>query len=151
SIWKHSIAMIRGRERTRLGYLGIPYVLVFQVLLALIAPVVDVFSVVGLVFGNRMFVLVYFAAFTGLQLAVTAFALHQDREPLRDLWVVPIQQFVYRQLMYLVVIESVISALRGTRLRWHKLRRYGASVSPPGARRTDARDVPDERTPRSAA
>ena len=38
---------------------------------------------------------------------------------------VPLQQFVYRQLMYLVVIQSVISAVVGTRLRWHKLTRIG--------------------------
>ena len=37
----------------------------------------------------------------------------------------PLQQFVYRQLMYLVVIESVISAILGTRLRWQHLDRTG--------------------------
>jgi hypothetical protein len=37
----------------------------------------------------------------------------------------PLQQFVYRQLMYLVVIESVISAALGTRLRWQHLERTG--------------------------
>jgi uncharacterized membrane protein len=37
----------------------------------------------------------------------------------------PLQQFVYRQLMYLVVIESVISALVGTRLAWQSLERTG--------------------------
>jgi hypothetical protein len=37
----------------------------------------------------------------------------------------PLQQFVYRQLMYLVVIESVISALTGTRIRWQRMERTG--------------------------
>jgi hypothetical protein len=32
---------------------------------------------------------------------------------------------VYRQLMYLVVVQSVASALYGIRLRWHKLDRTG--------------------------
>ena len=35
------------------------------------------------------------------------------------------QQFVYRQLMYLVVIESVVSALLGIRLRWQRVERTG--------------------------
>jgi hypothetical protein len=35
------------------------------------------------------------------------------------------QQFVYRQLMYAVLIQSIITALGGVRLRWHKLRRIG--------------------------
>jgi hypothetical protein len=38
---------------------------------------------------------------------------------------VPLQQIVYRQLMYLVLIESVLTAVAGVRLRWHKLNRTG--------------------------
>jgi hypothetical protein len=37
----------------------------------------------------------------------------------------PLQQFVYRQLMYLVVIQSVVSAARGARLRWQHVERTG--------------------------
>ena len=37
----------------------------------------------------------------------------------------PLQQFVYRQFMYLVVIESIVSALRGVRLSWQHLDRTG--------------------------
>ena len=56
-------------------------------------------------------------------LAVYAFRL--DREPLRPLWALPLQQLVYRQLMYLVVIESVFSAIAGARLHWHRPERTG--------------------------
>ena len=55
--------------------------------------------------------------------AVYAFRL--DGESLRPLWAMPLQQFVYRQLMYLVVIQSVISAARGMRLRWQHVERTG--------------------------
>jgi hypothetical protein len=37
----------------------------------------------------------------------------------------PLQQFVYRQLMYLVVVESVLTALRGTRMHWRPIERSG--------------------------
>jgi len=37
----------------------------------------------------------------------------------------PLQQLVYRQLMYLVVVESVFAALRGARLRWRPTDRTG--------------------------
>jgi hypothetical protein len=55
---------------------------------------------------------------------------------LRPLWAVPVQQVVYRQLMYLVVVQSVATALAGTRLRWHKLRRLGLAGVPAGVTRT---------------
>jgi cellulose synthase/poly-beta-1,6-N-acetylglucosamine synthase-like glycosyltransferase len=49
-------------------------------------------------------------------------------------WRVPIQQFVYRQLMYLVIIESTISAVIGVRAHWQTIPRTGdvkvASDSP---------------------
>jgi len=37
----------------------------------------------------------------------------------------PLQQFVYRQLMYLVVIESVLTAIRGTPFHWRAMQRTG--------------------------
>ena len=55
--------------------------------------------------------------------AVLAFRL--DREPLRPLWTLPLQQFVYRQVMYLVLLQSAMTALTGRRLGWQKLRRTG--------------------------
>ena len=59
------------------------------------------------------------------RLLTAAVAFRLDRETLRPLWALPLQQFVYRQLMYLVLIQSAVTALTGGRLRWQKLRRTG--------------------------
>jgi hypothetical protein len=48
-----------------------------------------------------------------------------DGESLKPLWALPLQQFVYRQLMYLVIIESTVSAIVGTRAHWGTLERTG--------------------------
>ena len=45
---------------------------------------------------------------------LAAYAFRLDRESLRPLWALPLQQFVYRQLMYLVIIEATVSALVGS-------------------------------------
>jgi hypothetical protein len=66
--------------------------------------------------------------FLCVQLAGAAYALRLDRERLRALWAMPLQLFVYRQLMYLVVIQSVVSALYGTRLKWHRMQRSGSAT-----------------------
>jgi hypothetical protein len=52
-------------------------------------------------------------------------AFRFDRESLTPLWRLPLQQFAYRQLMYLVMIQSATTAMTGGRLRWHKLHRAG--------------------------
>jgi hypothetical protein len=49
-----------------------------------------------------------------------------DGERLGAVWVLPFQLIVYRQLMCLVAIQSVISALLGTRQRWRATPRTGA-------------------------
>jgi hypothetical protein len=56
---------------------------------------------------------------------LAAFAFRIDHEPLGPLWALPLQQFVYRQLMYLVIIESTVSALVGARAHWRHLVRIG--------------------------
>jgi hypothetical protein len=44
-----------------------------------------------------------------LQIITAIVAFRLDREPLRPLWVLP-QQLAYRQLMYLVLLQSDINA-----------------------------------------
>ena len=56
---------------------------------------------------------------------LAAFAFRMDKEPLGPLWALPLQQFVYRQLMYVVIIESTVSALAGARAHWRTLTRTG--------------------------
>ena len=60
-----------------------------------------------------------------------------------SLWSVPLQQFVYRQLMYLVVVQSVVTALVGSRLRWQRMDRRGMGT-PPGIGTPPS--VPPQRT-----
>lgn len=131
-VWKHRAAV---RERSTLGLVGIPYMLTVQVLLALLSPVVDVFAVHGLLTGDAVEVLAFWTAFQLLGVVSAAYALRLDGESLRPLWALPLQQVVYRQLMYLVVIQSVVAAVSGVRLPWHKLERTGvdADLVPAGA------------------
>jgi cellulose synthase/poly-beta-1,6-N-acetylglucosamine synthase-like glycosyltransferase/peptidoglycan/xylan/chitin deacetylase (PgdA/CDA1 family) len=124
AVWKHRAAAWRPGE-ARIGRRGLPYLVLFQVALPLLAPLIDLFAVYGLVFLDPVPVAAYWLGFTGLQLGLAAYAFRLDGERLRGLWAMPLQQFVYRQLMYLVVIESVISALQGTRLRWQHVERTG--------------------------
>jgi cellulose synthase/poly-beta-1,6-N-acetylglucosamine synthase-like glycosyltransferase/peptidoglycan/xylan/chitin deacetylase (PgdA/CDA1 family) len=124
AVWKHKAAVWR-RGEERIGRRGIPYLVMFQILLPGLAPIVDLFALYGVVFLDPLPVVGYWLAFNGLQLAQGWYAFRLDRESPRPLWTIPLQQFVYRQLMYLVVIESIVSALRGTRLRWQRVERTG--------------------------
>jgi cellulose synthase/poly-beta-1,6-N-acetylglucosamine synthase-like glycosyltransferase len=130
AVWKHKSAIWHTGEQ-RIGRRGIPYLVLFQILLPMLAPVVDLFALYGVIFLNPAPVLAYWLGFNLVQLGQAWYAFRLDGESPRPLWAVPLQQFVYRQLMYLVVIESVISALRGTRLRWQHVERTGEIEAAP--------------------
>ena len=124
-IWKHRSAVRDQGLGRRLGWFGLPYMFFAQVLLPVLAPVIDIFALHGLLTGSGRKVVLVWLAYLVLQLVAAGYALHLDNESLWPLWSLPLQQFFYRQLIYLVVIQSVVSALAGTHLPWHKLERSG--------------------------
>jgi len=124
SIWKHRAALW-SRGRSGFGRRAIAYLGVFQVGLPLVAPLIDLFAVYSILFLDPLPILVFWFAFNAFQFVLAWVAFGFDREPRRVLWALPLQQFVYRQVMYLVVIDAVISALLGTRLGWRRAERTG--------------------------
>ncbi|HYO18472.1 MAG TPA: glycosyltransferase [Dermatophilaceae bacterium] len=137
AMWKHRGALVQGGSSGKLGRRGLGYLLLFQVLLPLFAPVIDVFAVYGLVFMDPARIVGVWAGFLVLQVAMGLYAFRLDGERPAALWSLPLQQFVYRQLMYLVVIQSVWTALVGTRVRWQRMERYGSLRVPMPAPRPD--------------
>lgn len=130
--WKHRRSVLERGRAGHLGRRGLPYLLAFQVILPLITPLLDVAALVGLLTGHARELGLAWLAFQVLQMLSAVYAFRLDRERLRALWALPVQTLVYRQLMYLVVIQSVANALYGGRLRWHKLERTGdLSDAPP--------------------
>ncbi|MCU1593812.1 MAG: bi-functional transferase/deacetylase [Frankiales bacterium] len=129
-MWKHRHAVVEKGPGRRLGLVGLPYMVFFQVILPLAAPVIDVFAIHGLLSGSAGTVALIWLAFAGVQVLTAGYALRLDRESLTPLWSLPLQQLFYRQLIYLVVIQSVVSVLAGAQLPWHKLHRSGDVAVP---------------------
>jgi cellulose synthase/poly-beta-1,6-N-acetylglucosamine synthase-like glycosyltransferase len=134
SLWKHRGALLHPKEG-RIGSRALPYMVLFQVLLPLAAPLIDLFAIYSILFLDPLPILAFWAAFNACQIVLAWVAFGWDRESRRPLWSMPLQQLVYRQLMYLVVIDSLMVALMGTRLHWHRLSRTGEVEVPPSAPR----------------
>jgi len=127
AVWKHRRSLFERGPAGRLGRRGLVYLGLFQILLPLCAPAVDVYAVYGLIFLPLPQVAAMWLSFTALQLFAAGYALRLDRERFGPLWTLPVQLVVYRQLMYLVTVQSVVTALTGMRLRWHPVARTGAA------------------------
>lgn len=130
AMWKHRGAIVQRGPAGKLGRRGLGYLLVLQVLLPLFAPVVDIFAVYGIIFLDPVRIIGLWCAFLLVQLLMAAYAFRLDKEKMGALWTLPLQQVVYRQLMYLVVLQSVFTALAGIRLRWQSMERYGTLHAP---------------------
>ncbi|MFG3703257.1 bifunctional polysaccharide deacetylase/glycosyltransferase family 2 protein [Micromonospora sp. NPDC047670] len=129
AMWKHRHALRERGAGGKLGRRGLPYLTVFQIVLPLTAPAVDVYAVYGLLFLPWSTLVLAWAVLLLLQAVTAAYALRLDRERLGPLWSLPFQQLIYRQVMYLVVVQSVVTALIGNRLRWQRMVRTGEAAA----------------------
>ncbi|MET8766203.1 glycosyltransferase [Streptomyces sp. NPDC004658] len=133
ALWKHRKSLTDRGPSGRFGRVGMPLVVVFQVITPLFAPLIDVFTLYSMIFVDFRAALLAWLAVLGVQLLCAGYAFRLDREKYRYLLMMPLQQLAYRQMMYLVLIHSCVTALTGGRLRWQKLKRTGEVGTPAGA------------------
>jgi len=141
-LWKHRSALFNPK-RPVLGFVALPQIWLFQIFLTVAAPLVDlaiisslIWSVYGRAFhpvewspDNFIRSVFYWAAFIFLDLSAGALGMSLERKaPWADLIWLPIQRFGYRQLMYYVVVKSVVTAIRGYRVGWGKQERRATAV-----------------------
>ncbi|PWI17226.1 bi-functional transferase/deacetylase [Streptomyces sp. Act143] len=132
ALWKHRKSLTDKGPSGRFGRVGMPLVVVFQIVTPVFAPLIDVFTAYSMIFIDFRAALLAWLAVLGVQLVCAAYAFRLDKERYRYLLMMPLQQLAYRQMMYLVLIHSCITALTGGRLRWQKLKRTGEVGTPAG-------------------
>ena len=129
SVYKHRAAL-RGGGRGHIGRRGLSYLVVYQVVAALLAPSIDLLAAYGLASGDPVQAVGWLIAYNALALALAGYAFRLDGESLRPLWGLAAQQFAHRQLVCLVVLRSALGSLLGTEMAWHRSVRASETVSP---------------------
>ena len=91
----------------------------------------------------------FWALFSTVDLAGALIAFQLDKEDKRLIGWVLLQRIVYRQLMYYVIVKSLIVAIRGSLVGWGKFERKGTVQSPriPMPIRPTARPIPVAKAP----
>jgi cellulose synthase/poly-beta-1,6-N-acetylglucosamine synthase-like glycosyltransferase/peptidoglycan/xylan/chitin deacetylase (PgdA/CDA1 family) len=136
-LWKHRHATFRPCYGA-LGLIALPQTWLFQFMLSVVAPLVDVALIWQLVFSGLKLlqhqdqfdldalrkVFVYYLAFLIVDLGSAAIALAMERREKWSLlpWLV-LQRFGYRQLMYYIVLKASLTAAIGPLVGWGKLER----------------------------
>ncbi|MGA5123980.1 polysaccharide deacetylase family protein [Streptomyces pseudogriseolus] len=147
AIWKHRRALVDKGPSGRFGRVGLPFVSLFMIVAPLLAPLIDVFLLYGLVFGPTQQTILAWLGVLAIQAVCAAYAFRLDKERMTHLISLPLQQILYRQLMYVVLLQSWITALTGGRLRWQKLRRTGVVGAPVNGSVPGGQAYQDDRRP----
>ncbi len=138
-LWKHR-AILRTRKPAGLALVGIPQAWVFQIAFALISPLIDL-ALIASIIGTAVRVWqhgwaqtesdvlrmgIYWFSFMAIDFLCGWVAYRMEKREKRYPGLLLLaQRFVYRQLMYWVVIRAVANALRGPWVGWGKLERSG--------------------------
>lgn len=141
--YKHRDVVLK-REASGVAYAALPNILLFQFLLTLISPVIDLmllFMVIGGIrnaimhpdagMSESMVVIIsYWMALQMLELGcvAVAFLLSGRQSPWHLLPLIPVQRFCYRQLISWVAIKTAVAAVRGRLMGWGKLKRSGGAL-----------------------
>jgi poly-beta-1,6 N-acetyl-D-glucosamine synthase len=129
SFWKHRDACFNPKYKA-LGLISLPNILIYQVILPFLAPLADLMMIISVVWNwnntaSMEKILIYYFLFILVDVVFSAMAFLFEKEKLKDLiWLVP-QRFVYRQLMYIVLIRSLLRAIKGETQSWGNLKRTG--------------------------
>ena len=146
AIFKHRGAI---RKRRAMGFFALPNTLIFQILLPLFSPFIDLMFFAGVAnyFYNKHFhpeaasaasfekLLAFFLAFLIIDFVTSALAFslerkhpacHGDAWLLGHIW---IQRFTYRQVFSIVLFKTIKRAIDGKPFAWDKLDRT-ATMSP---------------------
>ncbi len=147
AVWKHKAAV---KRKGALGWAALPNVAIFQVLLPLVSPFIDVMFVIGALnyFVQKYFhpesanpasfrrLVVYFALFMIIDFIASTIAFALERQQpgrkrdfllLGHVW---LQRFAYRQLFSLVLIKTLKRAIEGGTFAWDKLERTATVKQP---------------------
>jgi peptidoglycan-N-acetylglucosamine deacetylase len=152
AIFKHRGVFAR---KGALGFVALPNILIFQILLPLVSPFIDLMFATGVIwyFVQKYFhpesndpasfqrLLIFFGAFLVIDFIASSIAFALERrqpEAREDAWLLSqvwLQRFAYRQVFSLVLFRTLKRAIQGRPFAWDKLDRTAAVNYVPTERR----------------
>ncbi|MFN3808430.1 glycosyltransferase [Asticcacaulis sp.] len=138
-LWKHRRILREGKPKG-LAHIGLPQAWIFQIGFSVISPLIDLALLINVVAtvwtisqhgldqtdGTLERMLLYWAVFVAIDALCgwIAYMLEPREKRYPVFWLLS-QRFVYRQIMYYVVLKALASAGRGRSVGWGKLERSG--------------------------
>jgi cellulose synthase/poly-beta-1,6-N-acetylglucosamine synthase-like glycosyltransferase len=143
AVYKHREVFAR---KGVLGWVALPNVVIFQILLPLVSPFIDLMFAGGAIWyaiqkhfhpesanpADFRRLVIFFLAFLIIDFITSAIAFALERstpDTREDSWLLSqvwLQRFAYRQLFSIVLFKTLIRAIKGEPFAWDKLERTAA-------------------------
>jgi cellulose synthase/poly-beta-1,6-N-acetylglucosamine synthase-like glycosyltransferase/peptidoglycan/xylan/chitin deacetylase (PgdA/CDA1 family)/spore germination protein YaaH len=124
SFWKNRDALFNKKYKF-FGMVGMPNILIFQILLPLFSPLADLMMIFGLLGDKPEKILIYYVVFVLVDFLVAIIAFKMEKESYKKLVYIIPQRFIWRQLMYYILFKAIRKALKGELSGWGVLKRTG--------------------------
>jgi peptidoglycan-N-acetylglucosamine deacetylase len=126
SFWKHRSLLFTHRK-PNMGWILLPNMLIFQMILPIFSPIVDLLTIYALFTANAPEVILAYFIFFAVDCIISFHAFKYDKQKftIRSVFYLFVQRIVYRQFLFYVLIKSYLKALKGELASWGILKRTG--------------------------
>lgn len=126
SFWKHR-GNLFVRRNPNLGWVVLPNILIFQLVLPLLSPLVDITLIFSLFMPKGGIIAILYLGYYFLDMCISylAFKFDGERFTLREAVNLFLQRIIYRQLLWYVLVKGYMRAIKGELASWGFLKRTG--------------------------
>jgi peptidoglycan-N-acetylglucosamine deacetylase len=126
SFWKHR-DLLFSLKKTNIGWAVLPNLLLFNFLIPLFSPLVDIMFIVGVfTYNAQQYILFYLLYYlVDCIISMMAYKFDNQKFTFKTAIYLFIQRFIYRQLLFFVLYRAYKRAIKGELISWGVLKRTG--------------------------
>lgn len=126
SLWKHR-DMLFSFKKPNIGWVALPNLLIFNFIIPFFSPVVDIMFIAGLFTSHALLYTIFYLIYYVVDCIISSLAYKYDRQKfgLKQIGYLFVQRFIYRQLLFFVLLKAYLKAIKGEMATWGVLKRTG--------------------------
>jgi len=126
SFWKHR-DLLFSFKKPNIGLVALPNLLIFNFLIPLFSPLVDILFIAGLFMRDADQYIFFYLLYFLVDCIISSLAYHYDNQKfdLKKAMYLFVQRFVYRQILFYVLYKAYKKAWKGELVSWGAMKRTG--------------------------
>ena len=126
SFWKHRDILF-SFSRSNIGWVILPNLLIFNFIIPLFSPMVDIMFIAGLFTRHALTYAIFYFLYFIMDCLISLMAYHYDHQKftIKKALLLFVQRFIYRQLLFYVLLKAYLKAIKGEMASWGVLKRTG--------------------------